>query len=182
MTADPRRRVEDVEGPWDHTFRLLGERLARRGLEVELCLVGGALMPIAFRADPDSRRPEAMFAPLPTLWQETDALASDEGLPRGWLDSAVRDVISADSRRAGAREWPNVRAFTPSPAYVLAMRCARLHSGDDEDRREVEGDVRYLMRLMWLRSFEALLREVEPYFTERQLPADLERRVARLLE
>lgn len=159
----------------------LGSRLLEAGAEVELCLVGGAVVPVVFASPPSSRRPSVMLRPVEALRRAEAAMAQSAGLPERWVEGAVRDLLGGPDGSPPAWEAPGVRAFEARAEYVLPFRCLRLVCEDAEERREVEADVRYLTRLLGLDDIASLLTAVTRYVPPRQLPAGLEARLVALL-
>ena len=84
--------VESTSAPPGEVRPLLelDRRLSGLGLEVEVCVVGGALLPIVFQRQPPTRRPSALFGELEALRYEVHRIGADTGLGDEWLDQAVR--------------------------------------------------------------------------------------------
>lgn len=159
-------------------WALLGEALGEEGVAAELCVVGGAVMHLAFTAEPGTRRPSALFAPPDAVDRAAGRVARDAGLPSDWLNPAVRDYIGTSPDSAVAYEGENLRVFAAPPDYVLAMKCASLAFAP---ATSTEGDIRYLLRFLELRSALRAMEVVDRYLSPRHRPDDLEDRLGRLL-
>lgn len=160
-------------------LQALNARLDLAGIEAELCLVGGAVMTLAFDAEPETRHIRALFKPTAEVKQAADRVAQELALPPDWLNDAVRRLLGRPAPGLGPYlERSNLRVYEPRPDYVLAMKAASLEL---EDQRDAEADLRYIMRSMGLSRASEALERIGRYFSERQLPASLEQRLARLL-
>lgn len=163
----------------DLHFELLDAALAEERIQAELCMVGGAVMRLVFRADPRTRRPRAMFASIEGVDRAARQVADRVGLPSEWLNSAVRAYVGTSGDPAGAvYDGANLRAFAAPPDYVLAMACACLRFAPAPF---TENDIRYLLRFLEIRSAPDAIRSIDDYLNPRQRPADLEVRLERLL-
>jgi hypothetical protein len=157
---------------------LLDRALAAAGVEAELCLVGGAVVTLAFNASPGTRRITAMFAPARSIMDAADQIAARQGLPSTWLQDAARRHIGGAQDGTSFVELANLRVFASPPAYAFAMKCAALRvdaAPSDFD------DLRYLLRFMNVQRPEAAMSLLERYFSERQLPADIRETLQGLL-
>ena len=160
----------------------LNTELASAGIEGEVLLVGGAVMLVAFHAEPASRRPGDQFADQTLLTGAADRVADDAGLPLDWLSTAARALVGSERMSGGAWEGSHLRVYAALPPYALAMKCARLGLAAAEEERSVQSDVRYLMRLSGLTTAADAVDAIADYFTKRQLPGDLMSRLERLLQ
>ena len=160
-------------------FGALNARLSAVDVEAELCLMGGAVMIIAFDADPETRHVRALFKPTQAVLDAAEAVALDQGLAREWLHEAVRRLLRSEGRGLGRfLERSNLRVYEPRPDYVLAMKAASLEL---EPERDAEADLSYLLRSMGVSGASEALERIGRYFGERQLPASLGPRLAALL-
>jgi len=161
-------------------FGALNARLADQGIEAELCLVGGAVMIIAFDAAPETRHVRALFKPTRAVLRAAEQVAEDQRLPLDWLDDAVRRLLRAEGPGLGPfLERSNLRVYEPRPDYVLAMKAASLEL---EPERHTEADLSYLMRSLGVSRAPEALERIGRYFAERQLPTALEARLTALLD
>jgi hypothetical protein len=159
-------------------FDGLSRELEAVGVEAELCLVGGAVMTLAFSANPETRRARALFQPMELVRSAVARVADLKGLAPDWTHQAVRDYVGDSGVGGGFFDGPNVRVFGASPEYVLALKLA---SAEYEDRSTLNADIRYLARLLDLGSPEQVLEVVYRYFNDRQLPAGIPQKLAQLL-
>lgn len=127
----------------------LGARLARRGLEAELYVVGGTAMALAYNRTKVTTDIDAIFEPVAEVEAEARAMARDRrDLPDDWLNSKVKPLLPVlyDQNQVEAISAPGISVNVASPEHLLAMkvRAAR----DDRDLQ----DVLALVRILNLRS------------------------------
>ena len=147
-------------------LELLGEELATAGVEGEVYLVGGAVMCLAFDARPATRDVDAMFRPTREIREAAARVADRAGVPRGWLNDAVKGFLDERGDFDTFLELPNLRVFIARPEYLLAMKCASMRLA--EEFRDVD-DVRYLLRYLNIASVDQALEIVTRYVDEDRL-------------
>jgi hypothetical protein len=147
-------------------LELLGEELETAGVEGELYLVGGAVMCLAFNARPATRDVDALFRPTREIREAAARVADRAGVPRGWLNDAVKGFLDDRGDFDPFLELPNLRVFNARPEYLLAMKCASMRLA--EEFRDVD-DVRYLLRYLNVTSVAEALEVVTRYVDEDRL-------------
>jgi hypothetical protein len=147
-------------------LELLGEELEAADVEGELYLVGGAVMCLAFEARPATRDVDALFRPTREIREAAARVADRAGVPRGWLNDAVKGFLDDRGDFDPFLELPNLRVFIARPEYLLAMKCASMRLA--EEFRDVD-DVRYLLRYLNITSVDQALEIVTRYVDEERL-------------
>jgi hypothetical protein len=147
-------------------LELLGEELEKAGVEGELYLVGGAVMCLAFDARPATRDVDALFRPTREIREAAARVADRAGVPRGWLNDAVKGFLDERGDFDRFLELPNLRVYIARPEYLLAMKCASMRLA--EEFRDVD-DVRYLLRYLNITSVDQALEIVTRYIDEDRL-------------
>jgi hypothetical protein len=147
-------------------LELLGEELETAGVEGELYLVGGAVMCLAFDARPATRDVDALFRPTREIREAAARVADRAGVPRGWLNDAVKGFLDDRGDFDPFLELPSLRVFIARPEYLLAMKCASMRLA--EEFRDVD-DVRYLLRYLNIASVDEALEIVTRYVDEDRL-------------
>jgi len=147
-------------------LELLSEELAAADVEGELYLVGGAVMCLAFDARPATRDVDAYFRPTREIREAAARVADRAGVPRGWLNDAVKGFLDERGDFDPFLELPNLNVFIARPEYLLAMKCASMRLA--EEFRDVD-DVRYLLRYLNVGSADEALAIVTRYFDEDRL-------------
>ena len=159
-------------------FRHLDAELAEVGVEAELCLVGGAVVVLAFNSAPQTRRIGALLKSTDLVRGAAQRVAASRGLDAAWLSSAVRSFLGSATATGPFVETAHLRIFAARPEYVLAIRCASMVVDEGSGPEE---DVRYLLRFLDISSPPAAMARIELYLTRRQLPDDIEERLTAIL-
>ena len=139
-------------------LRALERECARRGIAGEICIYGGAEMVLVFDARPATRDVDAVFCPKAEILGASRAIADELGIPADWLNDGVKGFLShneelTDDLIPELESLPNLRIFTPTPEYLLAMKCMAARS---EETSEDRGDVEFLIRALGLHTEEAV--------------------------
>jgi hypothetical protein len=148
-------------------FSLLNDELARAGINGELYVVGGAVMCLAYATRPATQDVDALFRPAAEVRHAAARVAMQVRLPPDWLNDGVKGFMSEQGDFAPFVELPHLRVLLAQPEYLLAMKCLAFRIGSefhDED------DVRYLLRLLDIRSFEQVQVIISRYYPLERFP------------
>ncbi len=162
MTGPNRLTRADIH----RLLELLDAELALKEAAGEVYLVGGAVMCLVHDARPATRDVEAFFRPAKLIREAAARVADRAGVPRSWLNDAVKAFLSPRGDFDPYLELPHLRVFVARPEYLLAMKCASMRLG--EEFQDVD-DVRFLLRYLNLTSVDEALEIVTRYFDETQL-------------
>ena len=144
----------------------LSGALERRGVKGEIVLYGGAAMVLALKARPSTKDVDAVFVPKDLIYQAAREIEDQYGAPEAWLNDAVKGFVSLREKHDPYKELPNLRVFTATPEYLLAMKCLSLRIGRGSS--DVE-DVRFLIRHLGLSSARDVLDRIEKYYPRNQI-------------
>lgn len=140
----------------------LGGRLAERGIEGEMYVVGGAAIALVFDERRSTRDIAAVFEPKTVIYELAGKLAEQRGLPDGWLNDAVKGFLAgADQDAPLVLEVDGLRVSTASPRILLAMKVLSHRVGEDEE------DVRLLARELGLHDASEVLDLAEAVYGDR---------------
>lgn len=128
-------------------------------------------MVLVFDARPATRDVDAVFRPKAEIVEASRMVAEAQGLPADWLNDGVKGFLSHNEEII---EEPipeleglaNLRVFTPSAEYLLAMKCMAARS---EETSEDRGDVEFLIRSLGLASEDEVLEVVGRFYPLEQL-------------
>lgn len=148
-------------------FALLDEELARTDTRAELYLVGGAVMCLALHARDATRDVDAWFQPVTMVRQAAARVAERAAVPADWLNDAVKGFLGTHGEYVPFLERPYLAVFVAVPEYLLALKCMAMRLGAEF---QDEADVRFLLRLLELRTAEAALAVVGRYFDPARVP------------
>jgi hypothetical protein len=95
----------------EEAFRLLGERLARRGVVADVYAFGGAAMALAYDARRATRDVDAVFQPHGVVLEEARAVAGELGFPTWWLNEQASVYVAPGGDAAAPRvfDHPGLR-------------------------------------------------------------------------
>jgi len=156
-------RQEDIR----KLFELLNDELRRTGTRGELYVVGGAVMCLAYAARPSTQDVDAWFLPTRTVREAAARVARKARVPADWLNDSVKGFLSEKGDFASFLELDHLLVFVAQPQYLLAMKCLAMRIGaefHDED------DIRFLLRLLDIRTRERALGVIGQYYPLERLP------------
>ena len=144
----------------------LDQELSRRTVVGEIGLLGGAVMYLVFQAREATRNVDAIFAPTREIREAVRVVARAHGLPEDWLNDAAKGFILSSPPRLQVLDLPNLRVWTPTADYLLAMKCvaARFDTHDADD-------VAFLIRHLGLKTPEAVFERITRYYPRERVPA-----------
>ena len=148
-------------------FSLLNDELAGQGITGELYLVGGAVMCLAYSARPSTQDVDGLFRPAAEVRQAAARVALRARLPAEWLNDGVKGYLSEQGDFAPFLELSYLKILLAQPEYLLAMKCLAFRIGaefHDED------DVRYLIRLLDIRTSPQAIQVITRYYPLERFP------------
>ena len=148
-------------------FELLNEELRQSGITGELYLVGGAVMCLAYHARPSTADVDALFRPTEEIRKAAARAAAKASLPSDWLNDAVKGYLSDRGDFAPFLELDHLRVLVALPQYLLAMKCLAMRIGAEFHDEE---DVRFLLRLLDIRSYDRALAVITKYYPLERFP------------
>jgi hypothetical protein len=150
----------------------LAELLRERGVEGEVCLLGGAVMVLAFSARPSTKDVDAIFEPASLVRRLARDVAEERGLPDDWLNDGAKGFVSVrhETTETDLPQFPGLRLTAPTLQYMLAMKCmaSRIAAGAD-DHGDV-ADIRLLVDRLGLTSAAQARDIVARYYPEDRIP------------
>jgi hypothetical protein len=114
----------------------LGERLASRGIEGEIYVVGGAAMMLAYDRTRITRDIDAVGVPQEEIDAEVRAMAADhKDLGPDWLNARVLPMLprGVDAGRLQVLGGPGLTVNVASPKWLLAMKARAARGRRDLD-------------------------------------------------
>lgn len=111
-------------------FHELSQRLADRGVQAQLFVVGGAAMALAYDRHRSTRDVDALFIPAPAVRAAVEEIGATHGLEPDWLNDAAKGFLPGpDQHPQTVFESESLLVQVPSPEYLLAMK---LHASRGE--------------------------------------------------
>ena len=117
-------------------LKRLAELLAQKGVQGEICLLGGTVMVLAFKVRPSTKDVDAIFQPVRVIRELARIVQEELDLPENWINDAAKDFVSGanEAVEGDLPQFENLRVTAPVPEYLLAMKClaARIPGGSAE--------------------------------------------------
>ena len=153
-------------------FERLAALLRERGVEGEVCLLGGTVMVLAFRSRPATKDVDAIFQPAALVRELARTVAAERELPSDWLNDGAKGFISTrhETTAADLPQFEGLRLTAPTPEYMLAMKCMASRIGAGPGDPGDVADISYLVAHLGLRSAAEALGIVTRYYQEDLVP------------
>ena len=148
-------------------FELLNEELRKSGTRGELYLVGGAVMCLAYNARQSTADVDALFQPAAQVRKAAERAAARAHMPADWLNDGVKGFLSENADFASFLELDHLRVMVAEPRYLLSMKCLAMRIGAEFHDEE---DVRFLLRLLDVRSYDQALAIITKYYPLERFP------------
>jgi hypothetical protein len=148
-------------------FELLNKELGQSGTQGELFLVGGAVMCLAYSARASTQDVDALFRPPAQVREAAARVAIRAKVNPDWLNDAVKGFMSSQGDFAPYLELDHLRIMVAKPEYLLAMKCSAMRIGTESHDEE---DVRFLLRLLEIRTYEKALTTITKYYPLDRFP------------
>jgi hypothetical protein len=145
----------------------LGRRCADSGFSVDMFVVGGGAIALAYGEDRATRDIDAIFEPKMRVYEIAYTMADEFGLPRDWLNDGVKGLLPdfQDSGRQFTVESGGIRVVVPSPEYLFAMKAVSARIGVDDD------DVRLLGTRIGIKTVDEAYAVVEKFYRRERISA-----------
>lgn len=127
-------QVLDRDAPLELLTDLAG-RLDARGVTLEIYVVRGTAMVLAYDRARLTRDIDATWDTIIDVSAEVHAIAVERELPRDWLNDRVRPMLPlvVDEDRLEALDLPGLRVSVASPRHMLAMKAGAARDARDLD-------------------------------------------------
>jgi hypothetical protein len=160
----------------DRILRALGrlsELLAERGVHGEICLLGGTVMVVAFKARSSTKDVDAIFQPTGVIRELSLVVQKEQDLPEHWINDGAKGFVSArhDIVSRDLPQFDNLRVMAPTPEYMLAMKCIAARIPADPDEGGDVTDIRFLIEHLGLESPQQAIDIVSRYYPASRIPA-----------
>ncbi len=165
-------------------FQDMSDELQRRGVTGEICLLGGAVMVLAFSARVSTKDVDAIFHPARIIREVARKVGDAHGLPTNWLNDAAKGFVSSrhETIQGGLPQFPSLRLIMPVPEYLLAMKCMASRIGTVEDDTHDIGDIVFLVRYLKLKTPDDVMKIVAAYYPEDKIPVKAQYLIEGLFE
>lgn len=139
----------------------LNDELCRADVKGEVCLYGGAVMCLAFKARPATKDVDAIFEPVREIRRASMKIAEKHHLDIDWLNLAVKMFVVEHEKQI-LFNLPCLKVFVPEKDYLLAMKVLAARS----DSRDLE-DIEFLLGALKLDDVEQVTEIVRNYYPQK---------------
>ena len=145
----------------------LGRRCAATGDSVDMFVVGGGAIALAYSGDRGTRGIDAVFEPKMRVYEEARKVADEVGLPRDWLNDGVKGLLPdfKDEGQQVTISSEGIHVVVPSPEYLFAMKATSARIGMDDD------DLILLGTIIGIKSADQAYEVVERFYRRERVSA-----------
>ncbi len=154
----------------------LNAELAAQNVKGEICLYGGAVMCLAFKARPATKDVDAIFEPVKQIRRAAAKVGEKYHLNVGWINFAVKMFV-VEHRKRILFDFSNLKIYVPETDYLLAMKILATRA----DTSDLD-DIRFLIRNLEIKTVEAALEIVRNYYPHKEIKVETRFLLEELLE
>lgn len=154
----------------------LNDELSAVAVKGEICLYGGAVMCLAFKARPATKDVGAIFEPVKEIRAAAARVGERYDLPIGWLNFGVKMFVVQHPKQI-LFDFPNLKVFLPEADYLLAMKvlAARADTSDTDD-------IEFLLDKLNLTATDEVLKVVREFYPQKTVKPETVFLLEELLE
>ena len=146
---------------------LLGCYSQAEGVQLEICIYGGAALMLALNARDGTKDLDAILRPAEIGHRLAKRVGDELGLPEGWLNDDVKQFVS-ERDREGLIPMESVRIVgvnlkRPSASYLLAMKVLASRTPLPGYAGDVD-DIAFLCKKMNIRTVEEVERHLDRFY------------------
>jgi len=144
-------------------LREVNDELAAQNVKGEICLYGGAVMCLVFKARPATKDVDAIFEPVKFIRGAITKIAERHNLRQDWLNLAVKMFVVKHEKQI-LFALPNLKVFIPPADYLLAMKILAARA-DTEDVLDIE----FLLKELNLNEIADVTEIVRKYYPKKEI-------------
>lgn len=118
-------------------LRRLGELAESSGVSINIFLVGGSAMALAYNANRTTGDLDAVFEPKSVVYELARRVADESGLgiPHDWLNDGVKGFLPGNDpyARRVLRDLPGISVSVASPRYLFVLKAMAARETDEQD-------------------------------------------------
>lgn len=153
-------------------LKRLGELAVASGLELEICIYGGALMMLAYDTRAMTKDIDAIVHPAREGLALAAQVGKELGLPENWLNDDVKIFTASNEQtRALPLEFPGIQITAPTANYLLAMKALACRSPLPGYQGDLD-DLRFLIKKLQIYSIDGIQTIIDQYYPDDVIPAE----------
>lgn len=154
-----------------YLLTMLNDELKVNEVNWEIVIVGGAAMCLQFNARESTKDIVALFQPTTIIREAIENIALKENVEKDWLNDGVKGFFSANASYDEFVSLSNLKIFTASANYLLAMKC--LSCRIDDSSKDIE-DISFLVKYLGIDSIEQIEEIIKNYYPRQPLNIKLQ--------
>lgn len=144
----------------------MGELAVEEGLELELCIYGGALMMLAYDVRAMTKDVDAVVRPSREGMAYAKRVGRELGFPDNWLNDDVKMFTApVEQTRSLPLGVPGIMLTAPTAKYLLAMKALACRSPLPGYQGDVD-DLRFLIHKLKIRSIDEIQAAIDAYYPD----------------
>ena len=153
----------------------IAETALKQNKTVEIGIYGGSAIVLSWEFRKSTRDVDvAIYNDADYLKDIARQIAQERNLPEDWLNDGVKGFLSNKEERQLFLELPEnsetkgLRVFTPTPEYLLAMKCMAMRIGGLENSSNISDieDIKNLIQITGLNTKDQIISLVEKFYPE----------------
>ena len=160
----------------EKNLREVGDELALPNAKGEICIYGGAVMCLVFKARPATKDVDAVFEPVKFIRKAIAKIAERYDLRQDWLDLGVRIFVVQHEKKI-LFDFPNLKVYIPPTDYLLAMKVLAARA-DTED----VADIKHLLKELNLNELSRIKEIMRKYYPNKVIKPETEFLLEEILE
>jgi len=144
-------------------LREVNDELALQNVLGEICLYGGAVMCLVFKARPATKDVDAIFEPVKYIRSAITKIAERHDLRQDWLNLAVKMFV-VEHKKKILFDFPHLKVFIPTADYLLAMKVLAARA-DTED----VSDIKFLLKELNLKQISQIAELIGKYYPKKEI-------------
>jgi hypothetical protein len=150
-------------GEIEQYLREVSDELALQNVKGEVCIYGGAVMCLVFKARPATKDVDAIFEPVKYIRQAISKIAVRHNLRQDWLNLAVKMFVVKHEKKI-LFDFPHLKVYVPTADYLLAMKVLASRA-NTQDRSDIE----FLINELKLEKIEQVLEILSEFYPNKKV-------------
>ena len=164
----------------------LGELANEEGIELHICIYGGAAMILAYDNRLISKDVDVMIHPTEKGLELAGVVGEEMGLHKNWLNNEVSVFLSEkdiEGRRSFELpiECKGLKVQIPTANYLLAMKARACRSAIPGVQADKD-DLTFLIRKLKISTYDQVQEQLDRFFPEDPIPQTSKEVIRRIIE
>lgn len=162
-------------------LKRIGELAREEGMTVDIAVFGGSAIAMTWQFRVATRDVDAVVIKAKDkafLNRAGKLIAEEKGWETDWLNDGVKGFIGEvqdfnEYPLAPNDDNPGIRVYTPTPEYMLALKCMAMRIDDPDGASDIE-DIKHLLEILDVNGTDEVMDIVEHYFPKGRVSAKVQ--------